>query len=163
MKKLFFITLLYFGFITFTFAQKPNYKIFMDSNFFTIEQADNLLSDEIGFFSPLDSKIEFELKSTPSVLGKCLYSDFSSFKNKHLTDFLNKISEDGSVLCEIDPFLRDESTVTFYYYETNIWGTIPVRCSSGDGIFNLAIFSNNNAILSIQIKIENGKLTKLMN
>lgn len=160
MKNIIFITLLYFGFKTFTFAQQPNHKIFIDSIFFAIEQTDNLLSDEIGFFSPLDAKIEFELKSTPTVLGKCFYSDLSSYKNKHMSDFQNKISEDGSVFCEIDPFLRDESTVTFYYYETNIWGTIPVRCSSDDGIFNLVIFSNNITILSIQIKIENGKLIK---
>ncbi len=167
MKKhhLFFVAFLFF--VKITFAQKHNYKISLESNFFIIEPIDTINPNDISFYLESDDNNEFELKAAPVVLGKCLYEDFLTNQEKFIAYFQNKVYEagflDSSVIYEVDQFNGLQSKVIFYYYQTNVWGSIPIRCSYESGIFNLVIYSNHIAVLSLPIQIKDNKIILINN
>lgn len=67
------------------------------------------------------------------------------------------------MIYEVDQFNGLQSKVIFYYYQTNVWGTIPIRCSYESGIFNLIIYSNHTAVLSLPIQIKDNKIILINN
>ena len=161
------LSVLFLFFVSISFAQKHNYKISLVDNFLVIESTNTINKNDLSFYLPEDAENEFELKGMPTVLGFCLFEDFAQNEKKHTNYFQNKVYEagylDSSVLYEVDRFNGLKSKVNFYYYQTNVWGSLPVRCSYDSGIFNLIIYSNNLAVLSIPIEIKNNKIIQINN
>ena len=166
MKNLFITVLLLLSCSNLTYAQKNNYKISIKDNFLVIDKSNNIKPSEIGFYLDEDTKIDFDLKSFPTILGKTKQEEFEANTEKTIKKFLSKarkyVSLDADVYFEFSSYSGIfEPEVVFYTYNTHIGGSLPVRCSYDDGYFNLTIYSNDIAILKQNILIKNNQIIKI--
>lgn len=166
MKNLFITVLLLLSCSNLTYAQKNNYKISIKDNFLVIDKSNNIKSNEIGFYLDEEAKIDFDLKSFPTILGKCKQEEFEANPEKAINKFLSKantyISEDSSIYFEFNSYSGIlDSELVFYTYDTHIYGSLPVKCSYGDGYFNLTIYANDIAILNQNILIKHNQIIKI--
>lgn len=166
MKKLFRLILLLVAFNNLSYAQKNNYKIIIKDNFLVIDKSNNIKPNEISFYLDEETKIEFELKSFPRILGKIKQEEFEANPEKTISKFSSKAhyyqSPDSDVYFEFNSYNGIfESEVVFYTYDTHIGGSLPVRCSYDDGYFNLTIYTNDIAIINQNILIKNKQIIKI--
>jgi hypothetical protein len=166
MKKLIRLILLLVAFNNLSYAQKNNYKIIIKDNFLVIDKSNNIKPNEISFYLDEETKIEFELKSFPRILGKIKQEEFEANPEKTISKFLSKAryyqSPDSDVYFEFNSYNGIfESEVVFYTYRTHLYGSLPVRCSYDDGYFNLTIYSNDIAIINQNILIKNKQIIKI--
>lgn len=166
MKTLFSSLLLLLAFSNLSNAQKNNYKIVIEDNFLVIDESDTIKPNEIGIYLEKETKIDFDLKSFPRVLGKCKQEQFlenpKETINKIILNAQSSVSEDNSVYFEFNNYAGIiDSEVIFYTYDRHIHGSLPVRCSYEDGYYNLTIYSNDVAVFNQQILIKNNTIIKI--
>lgn len=83
MKNLLITVLLLLSCSNLTYAQKNNYKISIKDNFLVIDKSNNIKPSEIGFYLDEDTKIDFDLKSFPTILGKTKQEEFEENSEKN--------------------------------------------------------------------------------